>query len=240
MLCSGFRCFLRNAVRCLWLSPGLVPFLPVLVPAAHAARPMQTDDARIVDAGACQLESWVRLNRHSTEYWALPSCNPMGNFELTLGGAHTHQDGVAQTTDVMFQGKTVFKPLETNGWGIGLAVGTVRHPQYAIRGRDWNAYVPATFSFREDRVLLHTNLGWLRGQETKQHAAIWGVGSEIQLSGRIWLIGETFGQNQGRPLYQAGLRYWIIPNRVQIDTTVGNRFEHERDERWFTIGLRLL
>ena len=37
-----------------------------------------------------------------------------------------------------------------------------------------------------------------------------GVGSEIQLSGRIWLIGETFGQNQGRPLYQAGLRYWII------------------------------
>ena len=33
---------------------------------AHAARPMLTDDARIVDPKACQLESWVRDSKHTT------------------------------------------------------------------------------------------------------------------------------------------------------------------------------
>ncbi len=66
----------------------------------------------------------------------------------------------------------------------------------------------------------------------------WGIGSETQLSERVWLIGETFGQNEGRPLYQAGLRYWVVPNRVQVDATYGNRLGG--GERWFSIGLRLL
>ena len=47
---------------------------------AHAARPMVTDDARIVDAKACQLESWVRHDPDSTQLWALPACNPTGNL----------------------------------------------------------------------------------------------------------------------------------------------------------------
>lgn len=48
---------------------------------AHAARPMITDDARIVDAKACQVESWVKDNKGSTEYWAIPACNFTGNLE---------------------------------------------------------------------------------------------------------------------------------------------------------------
>lgn len=40
---------------------------------------MITDDARTVDAKACQVETWVKFNRDSTEYWALPACNFTGN-----------------------------------------------------------------------------------------------------------------------------------------------------------------
>lgn len=54
---------------------------------AHAARPMITDDARLTDAGACQVESWVHIHGNQHEFWALPACNPGGNLELTLGGA---------------------------------------------------------------------------------------------------------------------------------------------------------
>jgi hypothetical protein len=32
----------------------------------------------------------------------------------------------------------------------------------------------------------------------------------------------------------------VLPNRVQVDTTYGNRFANDSEERWFTIGLRLL
>ena len=54
---------------------------------AEAARPMLTDDARIVDPKSCQLESWVRDSKHVTEYWALPACNVGENLEVTIGGS---------------------------------------------------------------------------------------------------------------------------------------------------------
>lgn len=204
--------------------------------AAHAARPMITDDARIVDAKACQLESWVRKNPDSTETWALPACNFTGNLELTLGGATTREAGSPQTTEVVMQGKTLFKAMDSNGWGIGLAAGTVRHP--LTDTRDWYVYVPTSFSFRNDAVVVHTNLGWLREGETRRDRLTWGLGTEAGLAERTWLIAETFGQGQERPFYQIGLRHWLVPDRVQIDTTFGDRTNG--GEQWFSIGLRLL
>ncbi|MET4577350.1 hypothetical protein [Ottowia thiooxydans] len=205
--------------------------------ASHAARPMNTDDARTVDPKACQVESWVRKNADSTEFWVMPACNPTGNLELSAGGSHTRGESEGSHNSVMLQAKTVFKPLETNGWGWGLAAGTVRHGQ-PFSGHDWYAYVPVSRSLFDDRSVLHLNLGWLREAQSQRNFMTWGIGSETQLSERVWLIGETFGQNEGRPLYQAGLRYWVVPNRVQVDATYGNRLGG--GERWFSIGLRLL
>jgi hypothetical protein len=39
----------------------------LLSPAAEAARPMITDDARIVDERSCQVESWLRREKDRTE-----------------------------------------------------------------------------------------------------------------------------------------------------------------------------
>jgi hypothetical protein len=212
-------------------------------PAVYAARPMITDDARITDAKSCQLETWVQDGRNSTEYWAQPACNFTGNIELTLGAARTRADGKTRTTDVLFQGKTLFKTLEPNGWSWGLVVGNARHPNihtdHSMLG-NFYAYVPASFSFRDDRFVLHTNLGWLREKEPRQNRMMWGIGSETQLAGRTWLIAEAFGQDRGRPHYQAGFRYWLKPDRIQIDATYGNQFGSNTEERWFSIGLRLL
>ena len=130
---------------------------------SQAARPMITDDARTVDAKSCQLETWVKFNRDSTEYWALPACNFTGNLELTLGGARGEDDGGIRTSDMVLQGKTVFKPLEANGWAWGLGFGSVRHPAINTRNNligDLYAYVPASFSFRDDRLVLL----WLQGR----------------------------------------------------------------------------
>jgi hypothetical protein len=206
--------------------------------AVHAARPLITDDARTVDAKACQVESWVKKNPESTEAWALPACNFTGNLELTLGGAMTREAGRTQTTDVVMQGKTLFKTMEANGWGMGLAAGTVRHARADTR--DWYAYVPISFSFRDDDVAIHTNLGWLREGETRRNRLTWGVGTEARLTESTWLIAESFGQNQGKPFLQLGVRHWLVPDRVQLDVTYGNRTGGGNGERWFSIGLRLL
>lgn len=100
--------------------------------------------------------------------------------------------------------------------------------------------MPVSFSLRDDAVILHLNLGALRNREAGTTRATWGAGSETQLSASNTLIAEAFGQDRGRPYYQFGLRHWIVPNHVQVDTTVGNRFGMQGEERWYSIGLRLI
>lgn len=213
-----------------------------LAPAlAFAARPMITDDARIVDAKSCQVESWVRTNHGSREYWALPGCNFTGNLEITVGGAMTRTGEGRETSDVVMQGKTLFKTLQPNGWSIGLAAGNVRHPNQDTRfAGDLYAYVPASFSFADDRFVLHTNVGIQRVKASGDTYLTLGVGSETQIASNTWVIAESFRQLDSKPFFQAGVRHWIVPNRVQIDATYGNRFGAGNDQRWFSVGLRLL
>ncbi|MGY1488472.1 hypothetical protein ACW4YW_03580 [Methylobacillus pratensis] len=210
---------------------------------AMAARPMITDDARVVDPQSCQLESWAKRNRNSTEYWALPGCSPAENLELTLGGAITREDRASQNTDLMMQAKALFKPLETNSYGYGLVVGYAQHPRLdnnsSMVGNAY-AYVPVSASFFSDKLILHANLGALHDKEKSRTDMTWGFGSEIPLAGKLDLIAETYGDHRSRPYYQAGLRYWLVQDRVQIDTTYGNRMHNNSDERWLSIGLRLL
>ena len=58
---------------------------------------------------------------------------------------------------------------------------------------------------------------------------------------RSYLLAEKFGE-QGQPTkYQVGFRVWLIPQRVQLDTTYGNNLAGgDSNTRWVTIGLRLL
>ena len=218
-----------------------LPFLALLavLPAAQAARPLITDDARLTDPQACQMESWVHFHRQRTEFWALPACNPGGNFELTLGGAFSRANGQSDSGAILIQGKTLFKTLETNGFGIGVAAGYATQPGNGQSGSPY-FYVPASFSFADDRFVLHTNLGAVREREGRQTRLTWGIGSETQTTDRLYIIAETYGQDKGSPFYQMGLRYWIVPNHVQIDTTFGSQIGNIHDERWASIGLRLI
>jgi len=208
-------------------------------PAAHAARPMITDDARLTDAGACQVESWGHLHGSQHEFWALPACNPGGNFELTFGGALAYADGHQESGAMVIQGKTLLKPLETNGYGVGFAAGYATQPGSAHTGNPY-FYVPVSFSLADDRVVIHTNLGYTRERENQENRLTWGLGSEIEITPRSYLIAESYGQDKGNPFFQMGVRYWIVPGHLQIDTTCGSRFGAISDQHWFSIGLRMI
>jgi hypothetical protein len=221
-------------MRLPWLA-----LLAVLAPAAHAARPMITDDARITDPQACQLETWVQVRKNAHDFWALPACNPGGNFELTMGGALAHADGSAQSGAVQIQGKTLFKNVETNSWGLGIAGGYATQPGKGQSGSPY-FYLPGSLSLADDRVVLHANLGAIRLHEIQETRMTWGLGSETASTERLYVIAEAFGLNVGRPSIQAGLRYWIVPGHVQVDTTVGSNLDDFQGNRWLSIGLRLI
>src|SRR5437016_13243535 len=92
--------------------------------AAQAARPFFTDDARIV--GNCQIETFYKEQRtySGSEFWFLPACKVLG-FEITAGGNRIEGD-----RNEVVQAKFLLKPLETNGVGYALSIGSFRGEPY--------------------------------------------------------------------------------------------------------------
>ena len=208
---------------------------------AFAARPFVTDDARLTTAGSCQLESWMRTYPDGKELWALPACNPTGNLEFTVGGGRARHDGEPSTNDYVFQAKTLLRPLETNDWGLGLALGTIRHPKINpgpnMLGNTY-AYIPLSVSLNDDKVILHANLGWLKDKASGQNNLSWGVGSEFKLHAKLLGIAETFGDNRSMSYGQVGVRYSVRPDLFQVDATIGQQLSGPGKNHWVSFGIR--
>ena len=220
----------------------LLAVLLLAAPAAHAARPFVTDDARIVDKDGCQIETYFKRQHRfdESEFWFLPACNP-GGVELTLGGIWVKSASFGDMRTTLMQGKALLKPLETNGAGFALTLGALRvSPFQAARVTSPYFNALGSFSLAEDRVILHTNLGGVRDKVANLSRGTWGAGAEIMLSPPRWIgIIETYGQRGDKPTLHTGLRIWIVPNRVQVDTTLG--LQNSAPERRFhSVGLRIL
>jgi hypothetical protein len=143
----------------------------------------------------------------------------------------------------VLQGKSLYRQLKTNDYGWGLAVGQINHPSTTAGPNSLGntyAYIPLSISTLNDKVIYHTNLGWLRDKLTNENKMTYGFGAEIQTSGRFMLIAETFGDNKAKPYWQTGARYSVIPNLFQIDTTIGQQFNGTTSTRWISFGLRYI
>jgi hypothetical protein len=206
-----------------------------------AARPFVTDDARLTNEGQCQLESWTRRYSNSTESWALPACNPFGNFELSLGTGVAHDTQGVRTQDYIVQGKTLVRKLSTDDWGWGVAVGHIMHPAVNpgpnLMGNTY-AYLPISRSFRQDDIIMHLNVGWLKDKATGQNKTTWGIGSELKLGSRLLGIAEAFGDSTASPYFQTGFRFAVRPDLFQVDMTIGKQHHGTGESRWLSFGIR--
>jgi hypothetical protein len=211
---------------------------------AYAGWPMIVDDARFVDGKACQLETGVTRNSGSTDLWFQPACNPTGNLEIAIGGGRAREDGgKSELTEELVQLKTLFRPYVAGGWGIGLGVGTVRHPRRETASGwpgDAYFYVPLSFAVGSDDWVMHVNAGAKRMRDVNRTIAIGGLGNEVRLRDDLQLLAEVYALDRGRPFYQAGFRYSIVKDRIQMDATYGNRAVSDGSERWYSVGFRLL
>lgn len=126
----------------------------------------------------------------------------------------------------MFQFKALLRPLAPNDWGVGLAVGTVRHPAVNPGPNQFGnhyAHVPLSMSFDDDRVVLHANVGWLHDRRSDRDGATWGVGAGIYLAERWLDIVEVFGDDRQHPFWQLGARCSVVPGQVQVGATMGEQ-----------------
>ncbi len=228
---------------------------------ALGARPFNTDDARVVDPGGYQIESFVKVQGGSqqTEFWLVPAANFGGaleRFEFTMGGNYIRSDSNGNSNLILAQVKALLKPLQTNGVGFALSVGVNRTTEEVVATPFGIATVPgetsnqthydpylnaiSSLSVRDDAVVFHLNAGATR--DTLNHETIgnWGIGAEIALGGPVFAIAETYGVSNEKPSYQVGIRYWVIPARLQVDGTYGWQLASPTNLNWISIGLRVL
>lgn len=241
--------------------------LAAAAPAAHAARPFNTDDARIVDPGGYQIESFVKVQRgtKATEYWFLPAHNfggALDRLEFTLGGNVVRSSDDGNSNLIVGQVKTLLKPLEANGIGFAFTLGVNRFKpgaggavdtgplDLAITGADdpkstklrYNPFFNgiSSVSVLDDAAVFHFNGGAARDTVGNQTSGTWGVGAEIRINDRVFGIAEGYGQSDAKPAYQAGIRFWAIPGSWQVDGTVGMQNADPQRLRWISIGVRIL
>lgn len=225
-------------------SPVLLMVMTLLPARAFAARPFVVDDARVVDRGACQLESWRRHNADdSHEYWALPACNVKG-LELSAGAGYLSSDVTGQNqTDYQFQAKTLFKEMEGSNWGYGIAAGVLRHADINLQQNligNYYFYFPASRSMLDDRVVLLLNAGGVDNRDLNRRGVTWGIGGEFYVHPRFMLAAEAFGATGFERFAQVGVRVWIVPDHFQLDASYGGSLQRFGDVNWTSIGVRLI
>ena len=100
----------------------------------------------------------------------------------------------------------------------------------------WNGI--GSYSLLEDRIVVHGNLGMIRNEDADRTTR--GVGLEALLFAPRWYgMVETFGQRDDKPTLHFGVRFWVIPDRFQIDATHGE-ISSNPEKRFNSLGLRLI
>ena len=210
--------------------------LCLLPPQIWAGRPFFTDDATLTRAHSCQLETWWQASGTRREWWALPACNPSGNFEVTAGLASLRERDSARAQTYVLQGKTLLRTLEAGSFGLGLAFGATRSEGGG--GGTAYAYVPFSLVSHTGRTAAHLNLGMLRERGSGARRANWGFGIGHAWGERVSGFGEVFGESAADPVIHFGLSLVLIPERLQLDATWG-RGTGPTGEGFVTLGVNL-
>lgn len=199
----------------------------------HAARPFNTDDARVIEKGYCQMEAWTEMHaKGNSELWVLPSCNLLWNMEITMGG----MIGL-QSNSIQFQVKKLFISADENSWGIGIAIGNIHN--YLLGADDANevyVYIPMTFLFLDSNFALHFNVGY-NLQSFMSGIYTIGTGIEFKVLSNLYAISEIYYSRFTPAMYQAGLRTWLIKDILQLDFTYGNSMQGGFD--FVSFGFRI-
>lgn len=226
-----------------WLAvAALSAALPI---AAHAGRPMVTDDAGVMDAGACQLEAWTERARDGNTTWLNPGCNPFGATEFSLGAGRQRLDTEDGTqTGMLYSWQVKHLLREADDERIGFAVST--GGQHSRASGDNEIFIKgiATAPLMGDDLLAHINLGAVRQREDQQrhYRGAWGLALDAAVLPATRASLEAFGTSGTTSSgadrnWQLGLRHELIPGRLQLDTSIGSPFGRWQEGRVFSVGL---
>ena len=227
-----------------WMAAGSLLLAVMALPVA--AQQYVVDDAEIVERGACQVEAW----HGERASWILPACQIIRNLEITAGAGFVDEGGGHRETEYAVELKTLLRPLTPGGWGVGVVFGVGPNPSAEpgeARFGDVYAFVPASLSLGDDRLVLHGNVGWEWHRETVDHGdhvheaddhhLTWGIRSDVAVNDLVSILGEFHGEDRNRPAYQVGLRFHFPEAGVETDLSWGGHTHGDLRGAGFTAGV---
>jgi hypothetical protein len=209
---------------------------------AWAGRPLQTEDAGVLGAGECEIESFAARERVRDEPTARALSAQVGcgiglRSQLALAAARTRAAG-EKVDDITLVGKTWLRELDDDDIGVTLAyaLGATRLPGASLRHEATEVRAVVTVPRGDWQV--HANAGWARSEADRLNSTIWGMAAERTGLGPVDLMAEVFGDDRSDPWLNAGLRWNAIPDRLNLDASYGVQMNSAR-ARLLTVGFKL-
>lgn len=198
-----------------------------------------TDDASITEYRACQIQLWY--GQRSSE--ALPACTPIRNLEVSVGLIAVWKDEGNGHPEYVAQIKTLLSH-PTRALNLGLVVGTGRDPGLAgVRKSDSQVYVyvPVSLSLLKGKLMLHNNVGWLHDDRrgSTDNALTFASRVDVTMRKYFLLIAEAYDAHGQPNEFQAGVRWWTRPGKVQLDLSYGGQLRNGKPGAGWTLGLAL-
>jgi hypothetical protein len=191
--------------------------------AAHAGRPLQTEDAGVVERGDCELEgASARLKFagiSGRETGLQIGCGVGASTQLALAASGAKAEGVS-AHGLEFNGKTTLwtgaaaKDEEAASLALAYALSSVK-----VSGDKWrHAATELNLAYSRplpSELTLHANLGHARDEIGGTTATTWGLA----------------------PWWNLGLRYTAVPDKLFIDASYGRQMASGRPTL-LTVGFK--
>lgn len=198
-------------------TPGLVSLGAVVLAAAasstaFAGRPLATEDAGVLEPGACELEpSFTRVKSAGQSERASVmqvACGTPWRSQFSANVQRVSAEGQS-STGFGLGGKTGLLGGESAPVALTLAYG-VNIATLARGGgrRLTDGFVNLVASSEVAKnVTVHANLGALHVREPRSNATTWNLAGEWAVGGGIDLVAEAYGNNRDERWAGAGARY---------------------------------
>ena len=212
---------------------------------AHAGLPLWTEDAGVLDAGACEFEAAAISAREegisALEHGLGLACGVGSGAQL--GASFSRASALGFSAQGLGLGGKI------NVWkGADGAAGVLTAASGWAKGggTGWEHVsldLGLAFSLPlNDRWTTHLNLGHSRDTVAEQSATTWAAA--LEHSGYVFAahtlqpVVELFGDDHGSTWWSTGLRLTVLPERLWMGVSYGRAFD-SGSARLATLSLKL-
>jgi hypothetical protein len=197
---------------------------------ATAGRPLQAEDAGLLEPGQCEAEASGGRQRSAdgvrTRDQALGlgcALGPGAQAGLGFGRSTEAGDPALRAHGLDIGLKLDARPLlGHDGWALAVAAGWAREP-----GRAWRHAVTSVTLAGSPALApgwtAHLNLGHEHDAMARQVRTTWALALEHEGRAGVAPMAELFGDDREAPSWNLGLRWEAVPQRLWLDAAYGRQ-----------------